>query len=110
MPRKDLPPLKYDVPPGFTPEKFQAQWDVIVQLSTQKAMLERQLFLLNNDIERAWKALPVSIKPRAWIECRKCGDKTQDRFGGTAMCSKHIAHGDEALAKILEDVLYGPDE
>lgn len=109
MARKDLPPLKYDVPDGFDPDKFQVQWDKIIALSHEKMLQERKLFLLNQEIEHAWKQLPVTIKERPWKPCRKCSELTQDRFGGTAMCGKHIAHGDAGVASVLEDFLYGKD-
>jgi hypothetical protein len=109
MPRKDLPQLQYDVPSDFDPKLFQKQWDSIIALSQEKMLLERQMFLLNQAIEAAWKVLPVSIKARDWIPCRRCSEKTQDRFGGTAMCAKHVAKGDAGLRAVLEDALYGPD-
>jgi hypothetical protein len=51
----------------------------------------------------------VTLRPRQWIPCRKCSEPTQDRFGGTAMCGKHVAHGDAGVASVLEDFLYGKD-
>lgn len=109
MARKDLPPLLYDVPDNFDPDRFRIQWDKIVSLSQEKLLLERQLFLLNQVIEKAWSVLPITIRARDWKPCRKCSVKTQERFGGTAMCTKHIAHGDAGIRNVLEDFLYGPD-
>lgn len=111
MPKKDLPPLKYDVPEGFTPEKFQRQWTKILSLSQEKVLLERQMFLLNSKIEEAWRALPITLKPRPFLQCmyKNCSEKTQDRFGGRAMCARHVAHGDSQIASLLDEFLHGDD-
>lgn len=106
-PRREPKPIKYDVPAGFSKEQFESQWARIQAINQERLLAERKLVLLQQELDEAWKKLPATVQERRWLPCLKCGDKTQDRFGPRAMCAKHVAKGDEAIAGILADVLYG---
>ena len=101
---KDLPRLKYDTPEGYN-GNLAVVLHAIQSLHDRKEKLERELVLLQQSIEDAWRAAPA-LQVRRWLRCVKCDRPTQDRFGNRAMCSKHI-HPDAGVASVLDEFLHG---
>lgn len=108
--RNEPKPLRYDKIEGYDIDAAFAKMRV---LCAERDAIERQLFLKNREIEKEWETVPPMVTIRHNLQCtysngkRTCPNKTMDRFRGAAMCAKHVASGDEGIAKVLEEFLNG---
>lgn len=104
--RNEPKPLKYDKIEGYDIDSAFAKMRL---LCAERDAIERQLFLKNREIEKEWEAVPPMVTIRRSLRCTyaKCEKLTMDRWRGKAMCQKHVAGGDEGIAKVLEEFLNG---